>query len=692
MYKNSFIKRDVLVFHHFGNKGYSLFACLGREVLISVLSAATLAHAHAEGIGVKPIPADSVAKTDRELLLDEVSVTGTRAPLTASQAARIVTVLDRGSIQAAPVQSVNDLLKYASGVDVRQRGPIGAQTDVSIRGGNHEQVAILLNGINICDPQTGHNALDIPADIGEIERIEVLEGPAGRVYGTSSLVGAINIVTRPAQKSSVSARMEGGSYGYMNAGARANAATGRWNNQVSGSYTRSDGYSRNSNGGLNADFRGAKAFYQGNYSDSDISVRWHAGLSVKDFGSNTFYGAKWDDQFEHTMKTFTAIQAETKRGRMSLKPSVYWNRNIDRFELFRGDDGRVNGVPYNHHRTDVYGLSLNTCLDWAAGRTAVCAELRNEDLVSTNLGEQLDRPKHVKGTDRYYNYGLNRTNISFAVEHNVLLKRLTLSAGIVAVKNSWNNMNIRVYPGVDLSYRIGRSWKAYVSYNSSLRMPSATELYYSVGGHKADKRLKPEELRAVEAGLKYTGGGISASVCAYYNHCTDVIDWIRRTDEGSEAVWQSVNFTKINSTGVETSLSFDLKRLVPGQGFLRNFSLSYSYIDQSKDEPANIQSRSVLEYLRHKATASLEANPWRRLNLTVKYRFQERCGTFTDASGNVRGYAPYAITDIRASWNAASWQLYAEANNLFNKTYYDYGQVPQPGTWVIAGVKVKVNL
>ncbi len=692
MYKNIFIKRDVLVFHHFGNKGYSLFACLGREVIISVLSAATLAHAHAEGIGVKPIPADSVAKTDRELLLDEVSVTGTRAPMTASQAVRIVTVLDKEAIEAAPVQSVNDLLKYASGVDVRQRGPIGAQTDVSIRGGNHEQVAILLNGINICDPQTGHNALDIPADIGEIERIEVLEGPAGRVYGTSSLVGAINIVTRPAQKSSVSARMEGGSYGYMNAGARVNAATGRWNNQVSGSYTRSDGYSRNSNGGLNADFRGAKAFYQGNYSDSDISVRWHAGLSVKDFGSNTFYGAKWDDQFEHTMKTFTAIQAETKRGRMSLKPSVYWNRNIDRFELYRGDDGRVNGVPYNHHRTDVYGLSLNTCLDWAAGRTAVCAELRNEDLVSTNLGEQLDQPKHVKGTDRYYNYGLNRTNISFAVEHNVILDRFTLSAGIVAVKNSWNNMNMRVYPGVDMSYRIGRSWKIYASYNSSLRMPSATELYYSVGGHKADKRLKPEELRAVEGGLKYTGGGISASVCAYYNHCTDVIDWIRRTDEGADAVWQSVNFTKINSTGIETSLSFDLKRLVPGQGFLRNFSLSYSYIDQSKDEPANIQSRSVLEYLRHKATASLEANPWQRLNLTLKYRFQERCGTFTDASGSIRGYAPYAITDIRASWNAGSWQLYAEANNLFNKTYYDYGQVPQPGTWVIAGVKVNVNL
>ena len=211
-----------MVFKRFGRKGYSLFACLGREVIISTLSVATLTHASAESVSVRPVTADTIAtKTDREMTLDEVSVMGSRAPMTRNQAARMVTVLERSDIQAAPVQSVNDLLKYAAGVDVRQRGPIGAQTDVSIRGGNYEQIAILLNGINICDPQSGHNAFDFPVDISEIERIEVLEGPAGRVYGTSSLVGAINIVTRPREKSSVSAHVEGGSYGNLSGGARA---------------------------------------------------------------------------------------------------------------------------------------------------------------------------------------------------------------------------------------------------------------------------------------------------------------------------------------------------------------------------------------------------------------------------------------------------------------------------------------
>lgn len=220
------MKRQRLVFRRFGNKGYSLFSCLGREVVCSVLSVSTLTYASAESVSTHPVVSDSTATTTaREMMLDEVSVTGSRAPLTKSQAARMVTVLDRQQIAQAPVQSVNDLLKYAVGVDVRQRGPIGAQTDVSIRGGNYEQITILLNGINICDPQTGHNAFDFPVDISDIVRIEVLEGPAGRVYGTSSLVGAINIVTTPSarkdegeRRKEIAVHAEAGSYGYANVG------------------------------------------------------------------------------------------------------------------------------------------------------------------------------------------------------------------------------------------------------------------------------------------------------------------------------------------------------------------------------------------------------------------------------------------------------------------------------------------
>lgn len=677
------MKRQVLVFRHFGNKGYSLFACLGREVVCSVLSVATLTYASAESVATDPVVTDSTATTTaRELMLEEVAVTGSRAPLTRSQAARMVTVLERADIAQAPVQSINDLLKYAVGVDVRQRGPIGAQTDVSVRGGNYEQVTILLNGINICDPQTGHNAFDFPIDISDIERIEVLEGPAGRVYGTSSLLGAINIVTKRGD-AALDAHIEGGSFGYLSAGARF-AVKGQSNHSLSGSYIRSDGYSRNKAGGLNADYSGWKAFYQGNYDDATVSVSWHAGLSAKGFGSNTFYGASWDDQFEHTLKTYTAIQAENKQGRFHLKPSIYWNRNMDRFELFHN---APDSYPFNYHRTDVYGVNLNSYFDWNLGRTALGAELRNEDLVSGNLGEPLERKHHIHGTDRNYEYSLNRTNISFVFEHNILLRCFTLSAGVVAVKNSWNEMNMHVYPGIDASYRLGDNWKVYASYNTSLRMPSVTELYYSVGGHKADKHLKPEELSAVEVGVKYGTRGISGTLSGYHNHCKNVIDWIRRTND-PDAPWESVNFTKVNAWGAETSLTFDFNEVLPTVHILKKLHIAYNYIDQDKVEENGIQSQFTLEYLRHKLVANLQLQLWRELNLGLNYRFQDRTGSYTDSDGNTQDYKPYGIVDARLSWDKDSWKIYIEANNLLDKSYVDFGHIPQPGTWIMAGASI----
>ena len=235
MYKPIFNKRQVLVFRQFGNKGYSLFSCLGREVVCSVLSVATLTYASAESVSTDPVVTDSTATTTaREI-----------------------------------VQSINDLLKYAIGVDVRQRGPIGAQTDISIRGGTSEQIILLLNGINICDPQTGHNAMDLPVDLNDIVRIEVLEGPAGRIYGTSSLVGAINVVTRERGRRneeggrrndhSLQMHAEGGSYGYANAGGKFSHSSfllprSSIVNSLSANYSRCDGWSRAKEGGLNTDF------------------------------------------------------------------------------------------------------------------------------------------------------------------------------------------------------------------------------------------------------------------------------------------------------------------------------------------------------------------------------------------------------------------------------------------------------
>ncbi len=689
MYKPNFNKREVIVFRQFQRKGYSLFACLGRVVVISVLSAATLQSATAatDEVSTKTEKMDNTESVDKEATLDDVEVTGSRAPLALGQAARMVTVLSREEIQAAPVQSINDLLKMAVGVDVRQRGPIGAQTDVSIRGGSYEQIAILLNGINICDAQTAHNAFDLPCDVSDILRIEILEGPAGRVYGASSLVGAINIVTSlPTSHSkegvsNAEVRLEGGSFGYLSAAGRYALAPSNKSltSALSASYTRSDGYQRSKTGHLNSDYSGGKAFYQGGYADELVQLQWHAGLSAKGFGSNTFYSGRFDEQYEQTLKFFTAIQGETS-GWLHIKPAIYWNRSYDRFELIRGSEDMV---PFNHHRTDAFGINLNCYFDWAAGRTAFGGDFRNEDIVSGNLGEPLNAPY------RDYRFGLNRSNLSFHLEHNVLLNRFTLSAGFIAIKNTWNEMPFTIYPGIDASLRLGQDWKLYASYNTSLRMPSFTELYYSVGGHKADKYLKPEELQAVEGGLKYNSLMLSAQASVFHNHCKQMIDWILDPSE-AEPVWRSVNYTRVNTLGFETSATLQLHRLLPLPG--ATLQVAYSYIDEDKVGQHQIESQSTLEYLRHKLVGQLHMPIVERLSLDVKYRLQKRAGNYTTNAGIVMPYHTYDVVDTRLSWTAPSYTLYAEVNNLFGSHCVDFGNVRQPGLWLTIGAKYRFNI
>ena len=386
MKQNKTRKCEPLHFRRFANKSYSAFTSIGKEVNISVLLVGMLTFA----IPAKVSAQERDNAREREYEMDEVEVTASRAPLTISQSARIVTVLDRKTITEAPVQSVNDLLKYAVGVDVRQRGVQGMQTDISLRGSTYDQITILLNGVNICDPQTGHN-VDFPVDLNDIERIEILEGPAARIYGTSSLLGAINIVTKTESKNFFDINASTGSYGNIKGGGRVNIASGKIINNISANYNRSDGYLRNSEGRLNTDFNGAKLLYQGQFSNKNADVSWMAGYSNKNYGSNTFYSAKFDNQFEHARKYYASAQATTK-GKIQFKPAVYWTRGEDRFELIRGNE---DAVPFNYHSTDVFGMNTNAYFNSILGKTALGADISSEDIKSTVLGEPLVEPLDI---------------------------------------------------------------------------------------------------------------------------------------------------------------------------------------------------------------------------------------------------------------------------------------------------------
>lgn len=649
----------------FSYKSYAVFCSLKREVTIGTLSVATLFTA---SIATAKAQVETPARM-KSYELEEIEVSGTRVPLTETESVKMVTVLSRADIQAAAVHSINDLLKYVAGVDVRQRGGFGVQTDISVRGGTSDQLTILLNGVNITNPQTGHHTAEFPVSLDDIERIEVLEGPSARVFGTSAFTGAINIVTRNDRRSHVSASAMGGSYGLFGAGARFNYTKGAISNQVSGDYKQSDGGTKNS------DFKTTHAYYQGAYNSSQADVRWQFGLSDQKFGANTFYSAKFDNQYEELRRYMFSVQAETK-GWLRFTPTVYWNRAQDHFQLTRGS---ANGE--NFHLSDVYGMNLNAHFKTLLGKTAFGAELRSEGILSTTLGKPLEEDQYVKvpgERDVVYTKKDNRTNVSYYLEHNILLRRWTLSMGVMANMNTALDHEYRFYPGIDIAYRPAANWKLFASWNKALRMPTFTDLYYQSENQQGNVGLKPEKTEAFNLGGRYRNAAVDASLSLFYHKGKNMIDWVQYSADDK---YHSANF-ELDNMGVETSVTLFFRQIVDADFFVDKLNVSYAFIHQKRHDDVEIfKSNYAMEYLRHKLVVRLDHRIWKKLDASWAFRWQDRVSS-----------PSFGLLDLKLSWNDPRLTVFAEANNLFDRNYYDYGNIPQPGIWINGGIKYRIDL
>lgn len=686
MRKTTYRLRSLaLRFKHFSRKNYSLFSCLGREVIICTLSVATLTHAKANGISIVNAAADD-SLNRQELRLDEVVVTGARAPLTQGEAAKLVTVLTREDINGFAAETVNDVLKHATSVDVRQRGGFGVQTDISIGGGTFDQIAILLNGVNISNPQTGHLSADFPVSLDDIQRIEIIQGAAARVYGAGAFNGAINIVTTPETNLGGSATIEGGSYGTFGAAARMAFPV---HQAISAGYKQSDG------GTANSYFRKANAFYQGALPLSKLHgqgrLDWSLGLSTMRYGANTFYSAAYPNQYESNARIFANVRGNIPvalgKTLVTINPSIYWNRNYDHFQLIRHST-----TGENFHRNDVLGASLNAYTEWALGKTSIGAELRKEKIYSTNLGTPMSEDEWFKVPHYDVNYtkSKGRTDLSLFLEHNILLKRFTASLGVMANRNTGYNNRFRLYPGIDMSYRPSKPWKITLSWNMAFRMPTFTDLFYKSPTQEGNIGLKPEKTNSLRLGVLHRTKGLQAQVSAFYDFGTDMIDWVMYSAEDK---YHSANF-RLDNRGFDVNADIMPREWNPSY-YINKVHVGYAYINQARYDDITIyKSNYAMEYLRHKVTASVDHRIFSALSASWAFRWQERMGSYiiyenNKSTGVAKPYSPYALFDLKLMWQKPRYEISLSLNNLTNRRYYDLGNVEQPGFWLMASAKVK---
>ncbi len=239
------------------------------------------------------ITCDSYTQTIQHKL-DEVVVTASRTPISFSDLTRSVVIIDSSEIKEFAANTIQDLLQYTAGVDIKQRGVDGIQADASIRGGTFEETLILIDGVKMSDPQTAHHNLNLPVSLDNVEKIEILKGQGSKIYGPNAFSGVINIITKKNQSSSLTVQALGGENSYFNTSLNASYSIWKISNNLSITKDKSDGYRYNTNFDMN------NISFGSSLKTDAANINLLLGYNDKKFGASGFYTSTFKNEWEHT--------------------------------------------------------------------------------------------------------------------------------------------------------------------------------------------------------------------------------------------------------------------------------------------------------------------------------------------------------------------------------------------------------
>lgn len=673
------LKRSI-IFKRWSRRRYSLFQVINKLVAIGVLSVIYLnASASKKQIELF-LPCDSTQNI-AGIELDEVSITGKKSPEIFPDALKIVTVLSKIELEQAPALNLVEILRQATHVDIRQRGAEDIQADISIRGGTFDQTAILFNGINITDPQTGHYSLNLPISFSQISQIEIIGGTTSKNSGAGSLSGAINIITQPADKNAFDASCFYGSHNLFNLELSGTVITGKLRHLLAINRKKSDGYIKNT------DFDTKNVFFHtiGDFDAGQLDVMF--GVSTKEFGANAFYSAKYPEQFD-AVKTISAALKWKAKSPANLTSAVYWRRHTDRFELFRYEKPDWY-AGHNYHLTDIIGSSANAWVLTKAGKISWGTEIRSENIWSNVLGDEMTKYIKTSDGDAYYTHSKSRIHFSVFAEHTFQYNKWMLTGGILFHRNINSELKWKIYPHANLSWQLFPQLRFYASACKAFRLPTFTDLYYSGPVNVGNPNLKQEETTLFDAGFKFDNKNILATINIYHQKGENLIDWVKY--QGDE-VWKTENFTTLKNKGLEFSLSIFPENILQRKFFISGIRMNYATTKLQKPK-SDFISYYMLDNLKHKLNINFNCHIFNNLYMNWNLTYQQRNGKYIAYIGSKeteKRYPSFWLLDYKLTYDINHIHFYLLANNLTNTHYVDIGSVPQPRRWIKFGIRINI--
>ncbi len=579
--------------------------------------------------------------------LKEVIITSTRIDLPFKENSRTLQIITSADIANSAATNVADVLQQVVGVDIRRRGTAGSQADLYIRGGGFDQTLLLIDGIKMDDAQTGHHTMNAALPLEVIERIEIIKGPAARIFGQNAFTGAINIVTKKKLANTLSVNAEGGSFDQLNGAVTVGSEFENSSIIAHVGALTSGGYRENS------DYMNYNYFLKGVFNKKKQPLEMIATFFDKKFGAQNFYTpeAYGFNEYEETQSSLIGVSTTFKTEKLKITPRVYWKRGQDIFLLKRQDPSFFR----NQHITHKVGVETNAAYTSSLGITGFGVDISRVSISSNNLGDR------------------NRMMANLFLEHRFKLfnDKLDITPGVAVTY--FSDFKFHAFPGIDLGLQVSDNLKLYGNVGTTYRIPTYTDLFYNSPTTSGNPDLAPEEAFSTEIGMKYTTSNFSYSAALFNRKSDNLIDYIRANTATS--VFTATNITIVKTTGFELDGAYRFK----ANKFNQTIAFGYAYLnddilDQNKD-----LSRYSLNTLKHQFTTRFSSQFFKNVRQNIIYKYAERT---VGTSYNVLDAS--VIVDFKKS----SFTL--TANNIFDEAYIESGFVPMPPRALLFGMRFRL--
>ena len=562
-------------------------------------------------------------------------------------------------IKQSTATNVSELLQQVAGIDIRRRGAEGMQADLYIRGGSFDQTLLLIDGIKVEDPQTGHHTMNMTIPLDVIEKIEIIKGSASRIYGQNAFTGAVNIITKEKIKNDFSIELSNGSFDQKSGGFTIQKELKSSDILFNYSRKESDGYR------YNTDYENDEFFIKSNFKIKDQEISTIGAFNERKFGANGFYASPAAiDQYEETQASLIGFSTTYRSDNLILKPKLYWKRNQDMYVYLRQDPS----VYRNLHISNKVGIEINASASNFLGNLGLGFDLSKVSLESNNLGER------------------KRTMLNMFIEQQVKLNddKIDFTPGVaityfsdVSTKLNYKNNffnNLFFYPGMDLGYRLDNNLKLYTNIGFTYRIPTYTDLFYSSPTTLGNENLKLEKALTKEIGLKYLKDDFNFNFSLYQRDASDIIDYVRNNESDP---WQANNIREINTNGFELNMGY---KFYLGSFRMQTINIGYSNIDDELLETDFAFSRYALNTLKNQITGTYTFEINEKIYSTIAYKNAERSNE-----------EKYTVIDFRTSYKLDKFTLSVILNNILDTEYSETNLVPMPGFNSLVQINYSIN-